>query len=195
MNTILLFIMSLSLLLNVLCDECNEKINPTQLSDCENLQVGGGGVCCFAQSPGYHVFETMCVNITDYREQREYWDGLERWRLECPSKSYEKKKYELCGGDYPMNAIDCWKYSTPQKSCCYTNRTGEWCYGNKCEIDPVTHFNTMIKNVTPECRWYKKDQGNFTNEDDKNIQQEYRCSCSYFSISFSFFGLLTLLLI
>ena len=120
---------------------------------------------------------------------------MERRRLECPSKSYEKKNYELCGGDYPMNAIDCWKYSTPQKSCCYTNRTGEWCYGNKCEIDPVTHFNTMIKNVTPECRWYKKDQGNFTNEDDKNIQQEYRCSCSYFSISFSFFGLLTLLLI
>ena len=83
-----------------------------------------------------------------------------------------------------MNAIDCWKYSTPQKSCCYTNRTGEWCYGNKCEIDPVTHFNTMIKNVTPECRWYKKDQGNFTSEDDKNIEQLYQVHVLSFQYRF-----------
>lgn len=134
-------------------------------------QVSDGGVCCFAQSPGYHVFETMCVNIIDYREQREYWDGMERWRLECPSKSYEKKKYQFCGGDHPMNAIDCWKYSTPKQSCCYTYTIKNWCYGDKVECIPEDPL--FIKNVTPECRWYKKDQGNFTSEDDKNIEQLY----------------------
>lgn len=115
MNTILL--LSLSLLFPyTLSHTSTNNTKPSKLSNCENLHTTNRRFCCFAQSPGYHVFETMCVNITDYREQREYWDGMERWRLECPSKSYEKKKYQLCGGDHPMNAIDCWKYSTPKQS-------------------------------------------------------------------------------
>lgn len=187
MNTILLLSLSAVLLLNVLCQNCDDTAKPNTLSDCEKLITKEGGTCCFAQSPGFYAFEKKCVEIDEYREQREWWDGMERWRLECPSKGYEKKKYQLCGADYPMDAIDCWKYSTPKQSCCYTNKTEPWYYGNKSD--------QLIKNVTPECRWYKKDQGNFTSEDDKNIEQLYQCSCSFFSISFPFFGLLSLLLI
>ena len=131
MNTILLLSLSAVLLLNVLCQNCDDTAKPNTLSDCEKLITKEGGTCCFAQSPGFYAFEKKCVEIDEYREQREYWDGMERWRLECPSKGYEKKKYQLCGADYPMDAIDCWKYSTPKQSCCYTNKTEPWCYGNK----------------------------------------------------------------
>lgn len=53
-------------------------------------------------------------------------------------------------------------------------------------------------NVTAECRWYKKDQGNFTHEltnDNGDEETDYWCSSFFFSISFSFFGILNLLLL
>ena len=197
----LFFLFLLKFLLNeISCDSCTDII-PNQPSDCTKITVSGS-YCCYIQSPGYYPFEKGCVSIKEdeYRKKKEFWDGNSRWRLQCADGiKYKKKKYEKCGADHPVNAIDCWTYSDEHNSCCFTQIKKPWCYtGEGMESEECTSDSSFfIKNTVSECRWYKKKQGNFTHEDNKNIPegQTYWCSSDMNYISKMLIGILILILL
>lgn len=197
----LFFLFLLKFLLNeISCDSCTDII-PNQPSDCTKITVSGS-YCCYIQSPGYYPFEKGCVSIKEdeYRKKKEYWDGNSRWRLQCADGiKYKKKKYEKCGADHPVNAIDCWTYSDEHNSCCFTEVKKPWCYTVKgMESGECTSGSSFfIKNTVSECRWYKKKQGNFTHKDNKNIPegQTYWCSSDMKYISKMLIGILILILL
>lgn len=190
----LFFLFLLKFLLNeISCDSCTEII-PNEPSDCTKIPMSGS-YCCYIQSPGYYPFEKGCVSIKEdeYRKKKEYWDGNSRWRLQCADGiKYKKKKYEKCGADHPVNAIDCWTYSDEHNSCCLTEVKKPWCYDDDC-----TPKGSLIRETVSECRWYKKKQGNFTHEDNKNIPegQNYWCSSDMKYISKMLIGILILILL
>ena len=189
------------LITEISCDSCSDK-HPTKPSDCTEHSISGG-YCCFIQSPGYYPFEMGCVTIKEdeYRKKNEYWDGNSRWRLQCADGiKYKKKKYEKCGADHPVNAIDCWKYSDEHNSCCYTEVQKPWCYTtgeSESGVDCTADSPTLIKKTVSECRWYKKKQNNFTHDDNKNIPegQKYWCSSAFNYISKMLIGILILILL
>ena len=190
----LFFLFILKFLINeISCDICSDII-PKEPSDCTKITIPGS-YCCFKQSPGYYPFEKGCVSIKEdeYRKKKEYWDGNSRWRLQCADGiKYKKKKYEKCGADHPVNATDCWTYSDEHNSCCFTEVKKPWCYKDDC-----TPEGSLIRETVSECRWYKKKQGNFTHEDNKNIPQgqNYWCSSDMKYISKMLIGILILILL
>ena len=195
----LLFLFLLKLLIyEISCDSCSDIV-PKEVSDCTKHTISGG-YCCFIQTPGYYPFEKKCQTIKEdeYRKKKEFWDGNSRWRMECADDiKYKKKKYEKCGADHPVNAVDCWKYSDEQNSCCFTQVKKNWCYGNLEGEECTPEHPSYIKDTISECRWYKKKQNNFTHDDNSNIPegQAYWCSSALNYISKIIIGITILIIL
>lgn len=124
---------------------CGTNTSPKTYEDCKsgstNLQY-----CCFIRSPGFDPIIKKCApyDKSKYHGQKEYVEmedlGANIYRMDCGDIEFLKEKGKLCGNDVIKNPADCWAFSTPKHSCCSTF-------------------------TRDKCIWYKKKQGNITDDD------------------------------
>ncbi len=131
--------------------QCIKSPNdPKEVSDC-TVNSDQNNYCCFISPHGYTPTKRQCVSIPvkSYVGQDLYLVNNTYWDLECDLANVKPYYEEMgqCGNPEPVHAVDCWRSSTADNSCCF-NTSRNTTSTNAQNLKTCVWLNTKKSGIT-----------------------------------------------